>query len=95
MNATMNHNPALRRALEGRTTAQEAGVQIAGLGGIEQAEITFGRLPQVVLRVAAVATVLAPPVMIPVLVADLAQMSQRRARPAHLACSGARCLRHA
>jgi hypothetical protein len=34
--------------------------------------------PQFVLRVAAVATVLAPPAMIPVPVADLAQMSQRR-----------------
>jgi hypothetical protein len=44
-----------------------------------QVEIAFDRIPQFVLWVAAVATVLAPPVMIPVLVADLAQMSQRRA----------------
>ena len=57
-----------------------SGVQLAGPGGINQVEIPFDGFPQFVLRVAAVATVLAPPVMIPVLVADLAQMSQRRAQ---------------
>jgi len=55
-------------------------VRIGGPGGIKQVEIAFDRLPQLVLRVAAVAAVLAAPVMIPVLVADLAQMSQRRAQ---------------
>ena len=47
-------------------------------GGKDQVEGSLDRFPQFVLRVAAVATVLAPPVMIPVSVADLAQMSQRR-----------------
>ena len=55
-------------------------VRIAEPGGIKQVEIAFDRIPQFVLRVAAVATVLAPPAMIPVLVADLAQISQRRAQ---------------
>ena len=59
---------------------RDSGVRIAGPGGIKQVEIAFNRIPQFVLRVAAVATVLAPPAMIPVLVADLAQMSQRRAQ---------------
>ena len=55
-----------------------SGVWLVGPGGIDQAEESLDRFPQFVLRVAAVATVLAPPVMIPVPVADLAQMSQRR-----------------
>jgi len=50
-----------------------SGVRLAGPGGINQVEEPFDRFPQFVLRVAAVATVLAPPVMIPVLVADLAR----------------------
>src|SRR5579859_1242406 len=64
-----------------RTPVTEtSGVRIAEPGGIKQVEIAFDRIPQFVLRVAAVATVLTPPAMIPVLVADLAQMSQRRAQ---------------
>ena len=59
---------------------ETSGVRIAEPGGIKQVEIAFDRIPQFVLRVAAVATVLAPPAMIPVLVADLAQVSQRRAQ---------------
>jgi hypothetical protein len=42
---------------------------------MKQVEIAFDRIPQFVLRVAAVASVLAPPAMIPVLVADLAQLT--------------------
>ena len=57
---------------------RDSGVRSLASGGIKQVEIAFDRIPQFVLRVAAVATVLAPPVMTPVLVADLAQMSQRR-----------------
>jgi hypothetical protein len=48
--------------------------------GIKQVEIAFDRIVQFVLRVAAVTRVLAPPAMIPVLVADLGQMSQSRAQ---------------
>src|SRR5260370_33455661 len=55
-----------------------SGVRFAGPGGINQVKESLDRFPQFVLRVATVAAVLAPPVMIPVLVADLAQMSQRR-----------------
>jgi hypothetical protein len=47
-------------------------------GGIKQVEIALDRIPYFVLRVTAIATMLAPPVMVPVLVAHLAQMSQRR-----------------
>ena len=59
-------------------SGQISDVLLAGPGGINQVEEPFDRFPQFVLRVAAIATVRAPPVMIPVLVADLAQMSQRR-----------------
>src|SRR6202034_3073347 len=41
--------------------AETSGVRIAGPGGIKQVEIAFDRIPQFVLRVAAVAAVLAPP----------------------------------
>src|SRR5208337_828200 len=73
--------PACSTCPARRTPVTEtSGARIAGPGGIKQVEIAFDRLPQVVLRVAAGATVLAPPAMIPVLVADLAQVSQRRAQ---------------
>jgi hypothetical protein len=64
--------------LRGDVLCGISGVWLVGPGGIDQAEESLDRFPQFVLRVAAVATVLAPPVMIPVPVADLAQMSQRR-----------------
>jgi hypothetical protein len=60
------------------TCAGSSGVRFAGPGSISQVKESLGRFPQFVFLVAAVAAVLAPPVMIPVLVADLAQMSQRR-----------------
>ena len=58
---------------------ETSGVRIARPGGIKQVEIPFDRIPQFVLRVAAVAAVYPPPAPIPVLVVDLAKMGQRRA----------------
>jgi hypothetical protein len=59
---------------------ETSGVRIVRPGGIKQVKIPFDRIPQFVLRVAVVATVFAPPALIPVLVADLAKMGQRRAQ---------------
>ena len=52
--------------------------RLAGSGGIDQVKVPFDRFPQFVLRVAAVAAVLAPPVMIPVFVLSHSGQHLRR-----------------